>query len=71
MGARLVFPETPVADDGAYLRELERRAFRAAHWRRGWRWNEHREGGVVARISFGECPPDCPCEDDEWWGDGK
>lgn len=65
---RPVFPETPVADDDAYLAELERRNFKAHHWRRGWRSGFRYEDGIPVRLAFWECPEDCPCHDDDWWG---
>lgn len=65
---RPTFPETPVADDDAYLAELERRRLRAAHWQRGWlRRFVRDEAGAIVRIAFAECPADCPCHDDGWW----
>lgn len=64
---RPVFPEAPVADDDAYLADMERRALKAAHWRRGWRSGLTYADGIPVRMWFAECPDDCPCHDDEWW----
>ena len=63
-----IFPETPISDDSEWLREQERREQMAAHWRRGWRSGFDRVDGVPVRMWFWECPADCPCHDDDWWG---
>ena len=69
---RPVFPETPVLDDNAFLRDQERRSLMSAHWHRGWRREfVRRADGAILRTALRECPGDCPCHDDAWWGDGR
>ena len=62
-----VFPETPIADDDAYLADIERRVLKSKHWRRGWLSGFQYENGVPVRMWFAECIADCPCHDDAWW----
>ena len=51
----------PITREAEHLAEMERRAFRAAHWRRGWRTGIERDPDGTTRIWFAECRPDCPC----------
>jgi hypothetical protein len=64
--SRPTFPETPIADDRAWLAEQGLRAILAAHWRPGWLRDFIRdESGRIVRIGFRECDRSCPCREVE------